>query len=179
MFGFLIDKLGNLCKSASALVTNLWRCVADFCWLQVCFSAVGAYLSSFLCILGSTLFALGSHFKGTAYLLPLMLTGRLLLGAGGGSLLSKKSHTFRHRRRLRARLPPFSASYSVLQDRIIAFWFKEKGLAMAFGVTLGFSRLGSVLNFFITQKFEQAYGLQWMLWGGRSTTQVLTEKRHM
>lgn len=46
---------------------------------------------------------------------------------------------------------------------------------MALGVTIGLSRLGSVLNFFITPHFEQAYGLRWTLWGGRSATRVLTE----
>uniref|UniRef100_H3C3X3 Lysosomal dipeptide transporter MFSD1 n=1 Tax=Tetraodon nigroviridis TaxID=99883 RepID=H3C3X3_TETNG len=112
--GFLIDKLGNF---------------------------IGICLSSFLSISGTVLFALGSHFRGTAYLLPLMLTGRLLLGSGIGSM-------------------------SVLQDCITAFWFEEKELAMAFGVTIGFSHLGSILNFFVTQIFEQAYGLQWTLWGG-------------
>lgn len=50
---------------------------------------------------------------------------------------------------------------------------------MAFGVTIGFSRLGSILNFFLTLYFEQEYGLLWTLWGGRSTTRVLTERTHM
>nr|XP_005294442.2 major facilitator superfamily domain-containing protein 1-like isoform X4 [Chrysemys picta bellii] len=57
--GFLIDKLGN---------------------------HFGVFLFSFLTVLGSSIFALGSHFKGTPYLLPLMLTGRLLFGSGNGSL---------------------------------------------------------------------------------------------
>ncbi|XP_068610753.1 lysosomal dipeptide transporter MFSD1-like [Brachionichthys hirsutus] len=114
MAGFLIDKLGN---------------------------RFGVFLSSSLCVLGSSLFALGSHFKGTPYLLPLMLTGRLLFGAGNGSL-------------------------TVVQNRITAFWFKGKELAMAFGLTLAFSRLGSVLNFVLTQRFEEKYGMQWTLWGG-------------
>lgn len=57
---------------------------------------------------------------------------------------------------------------SVVQNRITAFWFKGKELALAFGLTLAFSRLGSVLNFFLTQKFEEKYGMQWTLWGGRS-----------
>lgn len=56
---------------------------------------------------------------------------------------------------------------SVVQDRITAVWFKGKELSLAFGLTLGFSRLGSVLNFLITIKFEERYGLQWTLWGGR------------
>ncbi|KAM9817405.1 lysosomal dipeptide transporter MFSD1 [Neosynchiropus ocellatus] len=112
--GFLIDKLGN---------------------------RFGVFLFSFLCVLGSSLFALGSHFRGTPYLLPLMLTGRLLFGSGNGSL-------------------------TIVQNRITSFWFKGKELALAFGVTLAFSRLGSVLNFFLTQKFEERFGMQWTLWGG-------------
>ncbi|TNN03967.1 hypothetical protein fugu_000996 [Takifugu bimaculatus] len=141
MSGFLIDKFGNF---------------------------FGIYLFSILCILGSALFALGSHFNGTPYLLPLMLAGRLILGAGSGSVVGKKANTFKiiNQRRLEDLFTPFSASYSVLQDRITAFWFKGKEMGMAFGVTIGFSRLGSVLNFFITHHFEQTYGLQWILWGG-------------
>lgn len=112
--GFLIDKLGN---------------------------RFGVFLFSFLTVLGSAVFALGSHFKGTAYLLPLMLTGRLIFGSGNGSL-------------------------TIVQNRITAFWFKGKELALAFGLTLAFSRLGSVLNFFLTQRVEAHFGIQWTLWGG-------------
>ncbi|KAJ8399872.1 hypothetical protein AAFF_G00406020 [Aldrovandia affinis] len=114
MAGFLIDKLGN---------------------------RFGVFLFSFLTVLGSAIFALGSHFRGTEYLLPLMLTGRLLFGSGNGSL-------------------------TIVQNRITAFWFKGKELALAFGLTLAFSRLGSVLNFFFTQRFEAHLGIQWTLWGG-------------
>nr|XP_056722371.1 major facilitator superfamily domain-containing protein 1-like [Euleptes europaea] len=112
--GFLIDKLGN---------------------------RFGVFVFSFLTVLGSSIFALGSHFRGTPYLLPLMLTGRLLFGSGNGSL-------------------------TIVQNRITAFWFKGKELALAFGLTLSFSRLGSVLNFFFTQQFESHFGVQWTLWGG-------------
>ncbi|XP_069503079.1 lysosomal dipeptide transporter MFSD1-like [Ambystoma mexicanum] len=112
--GFLIDKLGN---------------------------RFGVFLFSFLTVLGSSVFALGAHFKGTPYLLPLMLTGRLLFGSGNGSL-------------------------TIVQNRITAFWFRGKELALAFGLTLSFSRLGSVLNFFFTQQFESHFGMQWTLWGG-------------
>ncbi|XP_075908648.1 uncharacterized protein LOC116954658 isoform X1 [Petromyzon marinus] len=112
--GFLIDKLGN---------------------------RVGVFLFSLLCVLGSATFALGSHFGGTGYMLPIMLGGRLLFGSGNGSL-------------------------TIVQNRITAFWFKGKELALAFGLTLAFSRLGSVLNFFLTQRAEAQFGLQWTLWGG-------------
>ncbi|XP_035768064.1 major facilitator superfamily domain-containing protein 1 isoform X2 [Neolamprologus brichardi] len=69
-----------------------------------------------------------------------MLTGRLLFGSGNGSL-------------------------TIVQKRITTFWFKGKELALAFSLTVAFSRLGSVLNFFLTQTFEEKYGMQWTLWG--------------
>ncbi|ESN92168.1 hypothetical protein HELRODRAFT_184517, partial [Helobdella robusta] len=101
----------------------------------------GALTFSFLCVLGSSLFALGTHLRGTAALLPVMLLGRLLFGAGNGSL-------------------------TIVQTRLSAIWFKDKELAMAFGVTLAFSRLGSVLNFLVTVSFADRFGLSWTLWGG-------------
>lgn len=61
-------------------------------------------------------------------------------------------------------------SLSVVQQRITAMWFKDKELSLAFGLTVGCSRLGSVMNFFITQSFEEQYGMQWTLWGGKSLT---------
>ena len=50
---------------------------------------VGVFLFSFLCVLGSCMFALGAHFQGTSAMLPIMLLGRLLFGSGNGSLTSK------------------------------------------------------------------------------------------
>ncbi|KAM9124717.1 lysosomal dipeptide transporter MFSD1-like isoform 5-T5 [Pangshura tecta] len=136
--GFLIDKLGN---------------------------HVGVFLFSFLTVLGSSIFALGSHFKGTQYLLPLMLMGRLLFGSGNGSLTNIQESLI-----LIPSGPP-SMNWEiapVVQNRITAFWFKGKELALAFGLTLSFSRLGSVLNFFFTQQFETHFGIQWTLWGASS-----------
>lgn len=60
-----------------------------------------------------------------------------------------------------------SFDFSVVQNRITAYWFRDKELAMAFGITLCFSRLGSVLNFFLTESFEEDYGLKITLWGGK------------
>lgn len=51
---------------------------------------VGVFLFSFLCVLGSCTFAAGAFLKGTSYLLPVMLLGRLLFGSGNGSLTSKQ-----------------------------------------------------------------------------------------
>ncbi|XP_070563686.1 lysosomal dipeptide transporter MFSD1-like [Ptychodera flava] len=112
--GFLVDKLGN---------------------------RVGLFLFSGLCLLGSSVFALGELFKGTSAMLPVMLVGRLLFGSGNGSL-------------------------TIVQNRITAYWFRNKELAFAFGMTLTLSRAGSVLNFFLTPNFEKEYGLRWTLWGG-------------
>ncbi|XP_071495184.1 lysosomal dipeptide transporter MFSD1-like [Diadema antillarum] len=102
---------------------------------------IGLFLFSGLCLLGSCMFALGAMFKGSAAMFPVMLLGRLLFGSGNGSL-------------------------TIVQNRITAFWFKDKELAFAFGITLTFSRLGSVLNFFFTKEIEDQHGLLFTLWGG-------------
>ena len=62
----------------------------EVCVFFFCFSLVGVFVFSLLTLLGSSIFALGSHFKGSPYLLPMMLTGRLLFGSGNGSLTSKE-----------------------------------------------------------------------------------------
>ncbi|CAL1263240.1 unnamed protein product [Larinioides sclopetarius] len=74
-------------------------------------------------------------------MIPLMLFGRLVFGAGNGSL-------------------------TIVQNRITSFWFAGKELALAFGVTLAFSRLGSVLNFFFTGHLTDAIGINYTLWIG-------------
>lgn len=112
--GFLIDKLGN---------------------------RFGAFLFSGLCLVGSSLFAVGPFLKNTPAMLPVMLIARLIFGSGNGSL-------------------------TIVQNRITTYWFKDKELALAFGFTLAFSRLGSVLNFLVTPGFAATYGLKWTLWGG-------------
>ena len=92
--GFLIDKLGN---------------------------SIGLFLFSSLCVIGSSIFTVGSMLYGTSAMFPLMLLGRLLFGSGNGAL-------------------------TVVQNRLTSFWFEGKELALAFGVTLAFSRAGSVLS---------------------------------
>lgn len=47
---------------------------------------VGVLLFSFLCLLGTSLFAVGAMLKDTPAMFPLMLVGRLIFGSGGGSL---------------------------------------------------------------------------------------------
>ena len=57
--------------------------------------------------------------------------------------------------------------------KLIAFWFKDKELALAFGIILAFSRMGSVLNFLCTESFNEAFHLQWTLWGGKTCVILL------
>lgn len=46
----------------------------------------GTFLFSLMCVVGSSLFALGAHFRGAPCMLPLMLFGRLLFGSASQSL---------------------------------------------------------------------------------------------
>ncbi|EGD83363.1 major facilitator superfamily transporter domain-containing protein 1 [Salpingoeca rosetta] len=94
-------------------------------------------LFSGLCLVGASIFALGVSLK----LYPLMLCGRLIFGSGNGSL-------------------------TIVQNKITAMWFEGKELAMAFGFTLAFSRLGSVLNFLFTETISDHLGLSNTLWFG-------------
>ncbi|XP_065649290.1 major facilitator superfamily domain-containing protein 1 isoform X2 [Hydra vulgaris] len=102
---------------------------------------VGALFFSTLCVIGSMTFAAGYFFKGKKAMFVLFLLGRLIFGAGNGSL-------------------------TIAQSKISAFWFEGKELAFAFGCTLSFSRLGSVFNFLFTESFAVNQGLKWTLWGG-------------
>ncbi|XP_064605895.1 LOW QUALITY PROTEIN: major facilitator superfamily domain-containing protein 1-like [Liolophura sinensis] len=104
---------------------------------------VGSLLFSSASLTGACVFAVATHpaLRHTAAMFPLLMVGRLLLGSGNGSL-------------------------RLVQDRVTAFWFKDKELAMAFGITLSFSRLGSVLNFLLTENAAINKGLSWVLLGG-------------
>jgi len=103
-----------------------------------------------LCLLGSSLFALGATLTGssgsTRYIM--MFAGRFIFGLGGGSI-------------------------TVVQNAITAKWFKGREMAFAFGCTLTISRIGSVINYDVTsliyEKAEDAqpgYGLGITLWVG-------------
>lgn len=67
---------------------------------------VGVFLFSFLCVLGSCTFAAGAFLKGTSYLLPVMLLGRLLFGSGNGSLTSKQFFDLFIRKRILVHVVP-------------------------------------------------------------------------
>lgn len=66
---------------------------------------------------------------------PLMLAARLLFGLGGESL-------------------------AVAQSALVARWFRGgRGMALAFGITISFSRVGSSFNFLFSTRFAGAYGI--------------------
>ncbi|XP_063399229.1 major facilitator superfamily domain-containing protein 1-like [Mytilus trossulus] len=102
---------------------------------------VGLLLFSFLCLLGTSLFAVGTMLKDTSAMFPLMLTGRLIFGSGGGAL-------------------------TVVQSTVTAYWFKNKELAFSFACKTAMSRVASVLNFFFTESFASHFGLILAVWNG-------------
>lgn len=112
--GVLIDRLGN---------------------------TVGVLLFSFLCLLGTSTFAVGAMLKDTDAMFPLMLAGRLIFGSGGGSL-------------------------TIVQSTVTAYWFRNKELAFSFACKTAMSRVASVLNFFFSESLANHYGLVWALWNG-------------
>ena len=76
-------------ESLNTINTGMYLSIWNFIF-DINFS-VGVFLFSFLCVLGSSTFAAGIFLKGTSYMLPIMLLGRLLFGSGNGSLTSKKN----------------------------------------------------------------------------------------
>ena len=63
----------------------------------------------------------------------------------------------------------FTCIIPVVQDRVLAVWFRDK-LALSFGVVVSVIRLGSVLNFLVTSHISLKYGLETALWIGRFST---------
>lgn len=102
---------------------------------------VGLLLFSFLCLLGTSLFAVGTMLKDTSAMFPLMLARRLIFGSGGCSL-------------------------TVVQSTVTAYWFKNKELAFSFACKIAMSRVASVLNFFFTESFASHFGLILAVWNG-------------
>jgi nitrate/nitrite transporter NarK len=78
---------------------------------------LGILLFTAVLTLGQAIFTIGGYYKS----LGIMIAGRVVFGLGGESL-------------------------SVSQSAIVAKWFKGKELAMAMGLNISISRLGSVVN---------------------------------
>lgn len=102
----------------------------------------GAFVVSTLATIGAIIFALAASFnlRYSPLMFPLMITGRIFLGTSAGCTL-------------------------IVQDRIVAFWFRDK-MALAFGITYTMQRLGNVVNFFVTDNIFSMFGLTAALWAG-------------
>lgn len=105
---------------------------------------IGAILFCFLITLGQLVFSFGAslHDMHTAYYV--MLVGRAIFSLGGESL-------------------------SVAQSAFAAKWFKGNELALAFGITLSFSRIGSFANFNVTPVMATHWGVVGAIWAGTGT----------
>ncbi len=118
---------------------------------------VSGILYGFLCFLGAALTALGA-WKGlpgllgggygwlhTAFLpswspeLKIMLLGRMIYGVGAEVIL-------------------------VVNNKVLARWFKGKELAFAYGMNLTIMRLGTFLAYWLQPPVAQKWGLNASLW---------------
>ncbi|XP_060588723.1 major facilitator superfamily domain-containing protein 1-like [Ruditapes philippinarum] len=113
--GFVIDRMGN---------------------------RISAVLFTGIATTGSLLFAIGSvpGIRNTSLMFPLMMIGRLFIGAGTGSS-------------------------RIVRDRVIASWFPDR-LALAFGIAVSTMGLGSVLTFLLTSNIAKWIGLSATLFVG-------------
>jgi MFS family permease len=87
----------------------------------------------------SSLVVAGAALVAGAPSLPILYVGRVLFGIGAES------------------------SY-VVQSAIIARWFRDKELAMAFGITLTIARLGTLFSFNTEQLLATRFGWRAALW---------------
>lgn len=90
------------------------------------------------------LIVIGSYFS-TVLDFNMILIGRILLGMG-------------------------AESFFTLMNKIISIWFKDKKLAMAFGLNLLICRLGSIAAFNLLPWVVQGYSLKTALWIGAGLT---------
>eukprot|EP01006_Ploeotia_vitrea_P057353 TRINITY_DN68171_c8_g5_i2.p1 TRINITY_DN68171_c8_g5~~TRINITY_DN68171_c8_g5_i2.p1 ORF type:complete len:627 (-),score=58.27 TRINITY_DN68171_c8_g5_i2:1005-2885(-) len=91
-----------------------------------------------LILTGQIVFALGINWA----IYPLMVVGRVIFGLGGESL-------------------------TVAQSTYTARWFKRTGfMALAFGISLSFSRIGSSVGFMAMPFFAKADGVMTSVWLG-------------
>jgi len=90
-------------------------------------------------LLFSALVTLGAAVVAGAPSLPVLYAGRLIFGMGSESLV-------------------------IAQNAILARWFRGKELALAFGIALTVSRLGTLFTFNTEALLDQRFGYRWALW---------------
>ncbi len=110
----------------------------------ICTVALGGYLSDRIGtrsagILLATLVAVGAALVALASSLPVAMAGRVVFGIGAESL-------------------------NVVNSAMLARWFKGKELALAFGVTLTMSRVGTLFSFNTASAASSRFGWQAALW---------------
>jgi len=101
---------------------------------------LGAFIFCGLVFLGQLIFAAGITIGDTPGFIVAVI-GRFVFGLGGETL-------------------------SVAQASYTAKWFRGKELALAFGVTLSFSRIGSAVNFNTEPRLVKATSLPVGIWFG-------------
>ncbi|XP_060063345.1 major facilitator superfamily domain-containing protein 1-like [Ylistrum balloti] len=125
-----------------------------FSWMNALFALPGGYLIdrignrvsaimvTTMATFGTILFAVATMdgIQGTTAMFPLMICGRVLIGAGTGSSL-------------------------IVQDRVVAFWFKDR-ISFVYGFVIFALRVGNVSNFLLTANIAKHYGIQWAFWMG-------------
>lgn len=94
-------------------------------------------LFSSLIAVGQVIFAVGVSAKSW----PLIFLGRLVFGFGG-------------------------ESFTVANSALLADWFKGKELALAFGINLSISKLGSVINNLLSPILTDKVDIAFALWFG-------------
>ena len=92
---------------------------------------------SMFILLGQIVFALGSYYKSWT----IMLLGRVIFGLGGENI-------------------------TVAQSALLADWFAGGELAFAFGINLSISRLGSVINDFVSPVLANSESVSFALFFG-------------
>jgi MFS family permease len=110
----------------------------------ICTVALGGYLSDRIGtrlagVLLAAVVAIGAAMVAAAPSLEIAMVGRTVFGAGAESLI-------------------------VVQSAMLARWFKGKELALAFGITLAISRLGTLFSFNTASAAASRYGWQAALW---------------
>lgn len=100
----------------------------------------GTLIFCMLVLIGQFIFSFGISIGGMfGYLVAIL--GRFIFGLGGESL-------------------------AVAQNTFCAKWFRGKEFAMAFGITISFSRIGSAVNFNLEPTIGANFGLTIAVWLG-------------
>jgi len=108
---------------------------------------LGSILFCLLIAVGQVIVSVGVSLENVQTAFIVMILGRIVFSLGGESL-------------------------SVAQNIYCSKWFKGKELALSFGVTLSFSRIGSFTNFLVTPRIASSSSLSLAVWFGGLTTLI-------